>query len=250
MGTQSGVLRIKGKVGELSFFRSRDGYNVRKSEGIEGKRIKTDPGYQRTREHMAEFGRACQSARLLRTALRSHIDLNNKRSASSRLVRLMLTILHTDATHGRGERTVAAGDLSLLTNFRFYEDRSFASVIIPEPTVVLDRAAGAFTVTIPSLTRGDVLVRKGATHFRITAMTVEADFDKQKYVLSKAEGDLISMADPRAAEASLVASFTPNSSLPVIGAIGIQFVDMFQNEEYALTTGDLTTLDIVEVSTV
>lgn len=250
MGTQSGVLRIKGKVGELSFFKSKDGYGVRKSEGIDGKRIKTDPSYQRTRENMAEFGRGCQSARLLRTALRSHIPRSSSRSVSSRLIQLMMAILHTDVTHGRGDRTVEAGDLSKLSGFRFNEERSLKTTLDREPTSAIDRVAGTFTVTIPSLRSGEVQVPTGATHFRITAMAVEADFDQQTYVLGKAESDLISVKEVQTAEASLVASFTANSSLPVIGAIGIQFVQVIQDDEYALNSGEFTSMDIAVVSTV
>jgi hypothetical protein len=62
MARQASFLKMKGTLGGLTFYKSRDGHLIREKGGIERQRILNDPQFIRTRENMAEFGRAAQAS--------------------------------------------------------------------------------------------------------------------------------------------------------------------------------------------
>ena len=55
MATQESFIKLQGKVGDLSFFKTKNGYQARVKGGVSADRIKSDPAYQRTRENNVEF---------------------------------------------------------------------------------------------------------------------------------------------------------------------------------------------------
>jgi len=71
MARQKGIIKLKGTVGDLTFYKSIDGYLVREKGGVEASRIASDPAFVRTRENNAEFGNATQAGKLLRDTVRS-----------------------------------------------------------------------------------------------------------------------------------------------------------------------------------
>ena len=70
MAQQHGILPITGTIGNITFYKSGEGFMVKQKTSVTAGRIKSDPAYQRTRENGAEFGRAGSAGKILRTALR------------------------------------------------------------------------------------------------------------------------------------------------------------------------------------
>lgn len=70
MAKQKGIIKLQGKVGDISFYKSKDGYLAREKGGVDGQRIASDPAFQRTRENGKEFGNAGRNGKVLRNALR------------------------------------------------------------------------------------------------------------------------------------------------------------------------------------
>lgn len=64
MARQKGIIKLKGTIGDITFYKSQDGYLTREKGGVEASRIASDPAFQRTRENGAEFGRAGKAGRL------------------------------------------------------------------------------------------------------------------------------------------------------------------------------------------
>jgi len=58
MARQKGIIKLEGTIGDISFYKSKDGHLARTKGGMEADRIKNDPTFQRTRENGNEFGRA------------------------------------------------------------------------------------------------------------------------------------------------------------------------------------------------
>jgi hypothetical protein len=69
MARQKGIIKLKGTIGDITFYKTQDGHLAREKGGIDASRIKTDPAFQRTRENGSEFGRAGKAGKVLRTAL-------------------------------------------------------------------------------------------------------------------------------------------------------------------------------------
>jgi hypothetical protein len=58
MARQKGIIKLKGTIEDIPFYKSKDGYIAREKNDIDAKRIATDPPFQSTRENGAELGRA------------------------------------------------------------------------------------------------------------------------------------------------------------------------------------------------
>ena len=57
MAKQMGIFPMKGNIDNITFFKTKDGFQARKKGGVDREKILHDPKYIRTREHMAEFGK-------------------------------------------------------------------------------------------------------------------------------------------------------------------------------------------------
>jgi len=66
MARQEGIIKLNGRIGDLTFYKTRNGYLARDKGGVDASRIANDPRYQRTRENMAEFGRATKAGKFFR----------------------------------------------------------------------------------------------------------------------------------------------------------------------------------------
>ena len=49
MARQKGIIKFTGKIGDLSFYKSKDGFLALEKGGVEADRIKNDPAFARTR---------------------------------------------------------------------------------------------------------------------------------------------------------------------------------------------------------
>jgi hypothetical protein len=58
MARQKSIIALEGTLGNITFFKSRDGYMAREKGGVNPDKIANDPAFERTRENNAEFGRA------------------------------------------------------------------------------------------------------------------------------------------------------------------------------------------------
>src|SRR5690554_3121658 len=87
MARQKGIIKLTGKIGDLSFYKSKDGYLAR--------------------ENGSEFGLAATSGKTLRDAFRPLMMRAADNRITSRLTRLMSDIRKLDTTSDRGKRSVA-----------------------------------------------------------------------------------------------------------------------------------------------
>jgi len=89
MAKLKGILKIKGTLDDLTFYKSGKDYLVRTKGGVDGDRIANDPTFQRTRENGSEFGRSATAGKLLRTAVRNLMTNAKDRLVTSRLTNLI-----------------------------------------------------------------------------------------------------------------------------------------------------------------
>ena len=55
MARQKGIIKLKGTIGDITFYKTQDGHLAREKGGIDASRIASDPAFQRTRENGSEF---------------------------------------------------------------------------------------------------------------------------------------------------------------------------------------------------
>ena len=106
MAHQKGIIKLRGTIGDITFYKSKDGYIARENQAVSGERIATDPSFQRTRENGAEFGRGGRAGKTLRTSFKSLLQNTADSKMVSRLTKEMMRVIHADLNSPRGERNV------------------------------------------------------------------------------------------------------------------------------------------------
>jgi hypothetical protein len=119
MARQKGIIKLKGIIGDITFYKTKDGYLAREMGGVDASRIKSDPAFQRTRENGAEFGRAGKAGKTLIIALRTLLINSADSRMVSRLTQSMIKVIQADLVNDRGLRNVIDGEAELLVGFDF-----------------------------------------------------------------------------------------------------------------------------------
>lgn len=216
--------------------------------GASADRIKTDPAFERTRENMAEFGRAGKAAKLLRTIFRD-VTINAKdRVTQARLAKVTSRIVTTDPVNERGARTVSNGDLQQLQNFHFNARAGISDSLFVRCPVSFNRTTGEAIINIPSFVpRNMVQQARGTTHFRIVAAAASINFDTGQYEYAmQGTAELPYTTDPTQA-ATLTLALPPNSTDTVVAVLGIEYYQKVNSRSYALKSGDHNATSIVLV---
>ena len=142
MARQKGLIRLDGSIGDMTYYKSKDGYRAMEKPGIAPGRIASDPKFARTRENMAEFGRAGAGGKLIRQAINPLLKDAKDTRAVSRLLKVMSQVIKSDRVNKRGQRTVADGDMTLLKGFEFNANAVLSTTLYVAPATVVDRATG------------------------------------------------------------------------------------------------------------
>ena len=249
MAQQKGHLPVKGRIGNLSFYKTRDGFLIKDKGGIDKNRIASDPKFQRTRENGAEFGRAGKAGKLLRNAVKAVSQKSSDGRAVSRLTKQMMTVLKTDTESRRGERNVVNGNIELLQGFQFNINAVLDTTFYAPFTAVIDRATGNLSIEIEGFVPENMVAKpEGATHFEIISAGAEVDFEGNVYVASNSKSAAMPWNHLETAPISLENVVTANSTLPLFLLLGIEFFQEVNGERYSLRNGGFNSLAIVMIS--
>jgi len=249
MARQESYIKLKGKIGDLTFFKTRNGYQAREAKGIDPSRIANDPRFQRTRENGAEFGRAIAAGKLLRRAVRPIILMDADTGMPNRLTGRMSRISREDAVNDRGERQVLGDNIGLLKGFNFNGAATLENTLFVDPTCTIDRATGALQVQVPALDpKTRLLFPTGTTHFQFQAAGVSIDFAAGTQQLEVSEGDVLPIGTP-AAETVLNVALPEATTAPILLVFGIDFLQEVKNGNvFPLQNGVFNVLTILEVN--
>ncbi|MEV4886046.1 hypothetical protein MRBLMN1_004603 [Chitinophaga ginsengisegetis] len=249
MAKQNGIIPLQGTIGNITFYKSKAGYLAREKGGVSANRIATDPAFARTRENIAEFGRAGKACKMLLTAFRTLV-MNIKDSyTSSRLCREMVKVIKADAVNVRGQRNVIDGEAELLKGFEFNSNSRLEATLFAPYTAAIDRVAGTLQVDIPVFRPIDLMASPaGATHFKILAGGAEVDFEAEAFVNGVATSEEIPIDSSATPELHLLTNVTANSTKPLFLALGIAFYQQVNGVFYKLKNGINNALSLVEVS--
>ena len=55
MAKQTGIIKLKGTIGRISFYKTGDGHLAREKGGVDKSRIQNDTAFQRTQENGSEL---------------------------------------------------------------------------------------------------------------------------------------------------------------------------------------------------
>lgn len=249
MAQQRGIIPLKGTIGNITFYKSKEGYLAKGKGGISAERMASDPAFQRTRENGAEFGRAGIAGKILRTALRALLQNASDSKMISRLTRDMIKVIQADAVNPRGLRNVIDGETELLKDFDFNINGKLGTTLYAPFTTTIDRVTGALVVNVPAFIPINMVnAPSGTTHFRLNSAGVEVDFEQKTYTVDVNSTVELPWDNAPAAVITLTNNMPANSTHPLFLALGMEFYQMVNGTMYPLKNGAFNPLSLVNVS--
>ena len=248
MARQKGIIKLKGTIGDITFYKTQDGHLAREKGGIDASRMKNDPAFQRTRENGSEFGRAGKAAKVLRTALRALLLNSADGRMVSRLTKQMVKVVKADMVSTRGLRNVIDGEVDLLIGFEFNIRGKLGTSLFAPFVANIDRVTGEITVDLASFIPTNMIAAPtGTTHFKIISAGAEIDFEAETFVEVHSETAILPWNSVATAAINQVNEVTPASTKPLFLALGIEFYQEVNGQMYALKNGAFNPLSIVKV---
>lgn len=248
MARQKGIIKLKGTIGDITFYKTQDGHLAREKGGIDASRIANDPAFQRTRENGSEFGRAGKAGKLLRTALRPLLINSADGRMVSRLTQRMVKVIQADQVSERGLRNVIDGEAELLFGFEFNIRGKLGTSLYAPFVAAIDRVSGEITVDIASFVPANMIAApSGTTHFKIISGGAEVDFEAETFVVATSETAILPWDATPTAVISQTNTVTANSTKPLFLALGVEFYQEINGQMYPLKNGAFNPLSIAKV---
>lgn len=248
MAKQKGIIKLKGTIGDITFYKSENGYLAREKGGIDANRIANDPAFQRTRENGSEFGRAGKAGKMLRTALRAVLINSADSKMVSRLTQQMVKVIQADTTSVRGLRNVIDGEAELLSGFEFNIGGKLGTTLFAPFEASIDRVTGAIIVDLASFIPTNMIAApKGSTHYKIISAGAEIDFEAETFVVSNSETAILPWTIVPSVAVHHSNPVTPASTKPLFLALGVEFYQQVNGQMYPLKNGSYNPLAIVKV---
>lgn len=250
MARQKGIISLEGTIGNITFFKSRDGYMAREKGGVTADKIANDPSFERTRENNAEFARAGKGSKLLKTAFRPVIQNASDSRMVSRLTAQMFAVIQQDMVNTRGKRNVIDGEASLLESFEFNVQGKLSTTIFAPFTVTVDRTTGNVAIHFPSFIPAEMIAApSGSTHFKLTLGAAAVDFEAQTFTVVSTDSAYLALDNQSAPAIDLLAQLPAASTHPLFALLVIEFVQDVNNIKYSLKNGAFNACAIVKVDT-
>ncbi|SHM94427.1 hypothetical protein [Flavobacterium xinjiangense] len=249
MARQKGIIKLKGTIGDITFYKTKDGHLAREKGGVDASRIASDPAFQRTRENGSEFGRAGKAGKTLRTALRTLLLNSADSRMVSRLTQSMIKVIQADLTNERGLRNVIDGEAELLVGFEFNIGGKLGTTLFVPFVGEIDRVSGSITVDFDSFIPANMIAAPGGTtHFKIISAGAEIDFEAEVFVTATSETGILPWDMTPTSAISHANAVTPGSTKPLFLALGVEFYQEVNGRMYPLKNGSYNPLALVQVS--
>ncbi len=249
MARQKGIIKLKGTIGDITFYKTKDGHLAREKGGIDASRIASDPAFQRTRENGSEFGRAGKAGKILRTSLRALLLNSADGRMVSRLTQAMVKVIQADVTSLRGLRNVIDGEAELLAGFEFNIRGKLGTSLFAPFVGTIDRVSGEISVDLAEFIPANMIAApSGTTHYKIISAGAEIDFEAETFVEAHSETAILPWDAVATVAINQVNAVTPNSTKPLFLALGVEFYQEVNGQMYALKNGAYNPLALVQVS--
>ncbi len=248
MARQKGIIKLKGTIGDITFYKTKDGHLAREKGGIDASRIANDPAFQRTRENGSEFGRAGKAGKILRVALRQVLINSSDGRMVSRLTQAMTKVIQADATNPRGLRNVIDGEAELLTGFEFNIGGKLGTTLFAPFVGTIDRVSGLIGLSLaPFVPITMIAAPSGTTHFKIISAGAAIDFEAETFEVTTSETAILPWDATLTAPIDQDNSVSANSTKPLFLALGVEFYQEVNGQMYPLKNGAYNPLSLVQV---
>tara|TARA_R110000868_G_scaffold4428_8_gene27879 strand:+ start:1369 stop:2157 length:789 start_codon:yes stop_codon:yes gene_type:complete len=249
MARQKGIIKLKGTIGDITFYKTKDGHLAREKGGIEASRIANDPAFQRTRENGAEFGRAGKAGKTLRTALRTLLLNSADSRMVSRLTQSMIKVIQADLVNERGLRNVIDGEADLLVGFEFNIRGKLGTSLFAPFVGTIDRASGEISVDLASFVPANMIAAPGGTsHFKIISAGAAINFEAETFEVATSETVVFPWDNTPTVAINHLNSVSSNSVSPLFLALGVEYFQEVNGRMYPLKNGSYNPLALILVN--
>ena len=250
MAKQVGIFPIEGTLENVSFYKSEEGFMVRKKGGVSKDRIMNDPAYVRTRENLSQFGLNAKAGKLIRGAIPTLLKKGKDPRVSSRLSKLMGEIAKGDHTSARGQKKVAVAaavpdGLAVLKGFDFNKRAVFKTIL--DAPYTIDMANGV--VKIPAFIPEENLnAAQGATHVSLRSGFVSINFETNQTDTAYSHKVQLPI-DLTQTDIVLVPESVPDTGAAqkMMVVLLIEFYQEVDGVNYPLSNGAFNTLNILDL---
>ncbi len=248
MAQQKSILKLKGTIGGITFYKSKDGYLAREKGGVDASRIANDPGFARTRENGAEFANAASAGKLLRDAIRVLGKDASDGRVTARLTQIMAQIKNMDEANARGERSAAEGMAKdeakqLLIGFNFNANAILGTVLYKAYEIVPETGEIKIAALNP---QNDISLPSGASH-----VILKSGFASINFLTGESEMTVSAPLRIATNAAEQAVSLKPAAAPAVEGThfylLSIDFVQSVNNADYSLNNNSYNVLAIVGI---
>ena len=249
MAQQKGIIKLKGTIGDITFYHSKDGYLAKAKTSLDGTRIATDPNFARTRENGREFGEAATDGKLLRTSIRSFMKGAHDNRVTSRLTKLLTKIVKLDTTSLRGFRTIGIAiafpnAMTMLKGFNFNIKSLLSDVL--KNAYALNSTTGV--ITINNFTPiNDIVPPQGATHVTLIGAWAKVDFSGRVYNMQTTNAVNL-LIDGTSSTVTLTPTATPTGTGTNVYLLKVEFFQLVNAVQYTLNNGAYNALSIIQVA--
>lgn len=218
------LFNISGKVGDLVFCRTGNGVVVRScTNTLTKKRVQTDPAFARTRENMAEFGRAARYGRLIRNSFQPLINDRWRRELTGRVVRQIRQAFEADTDHQRGQRDFCAAGLQVLEGFEFSKDHRFRNLFPVPVSVRVGKKRDSVIMTSDYFVASPIFnLPAGADHYQVVLVAASIVFESGSTAVNSASTSFL-VPDKKKRRISLKCSVQGLSGAILLVGAGIRF---------------------------
>lgn len=249
MARQSGLIKLKGTLDNVNFYKTKDGNLARMKTSVDAKRIANDPAFERTRENGKEFGSSAGSGKLLRDAVRPMAMNASDGRVTARMTKIMTAIKNLDTQNDRGKRVVAIGiqdpaGVATLKGFDFNKSALLGAILYKPYTV--DTVSGEIVIAnlVPQL---DIAWPLGATHIQLSAGYAGVDFATNEKEL-QVSNEVNLPIDTTASTVTLTPAGAPAVATTKLFLLKIEFFQEVNGVQYTLKNGAYNALKVVEVA--
>ena len=138
--------------------------------------------------------------------------------------------------------------LDLLLDFDFNINGKLGTFFFVEYTSTINRVAGELEVALPAFIPVDAITAPpGTTHYKILSGGAELDFENQLSVRQMQSTNILPWNEVASAPMTLTSALTPNSTLPMLQVLGVEFYQEVNGTMYSLKNGSGNALNIVNI---
>jgi hypothetical protein len=232
---QCGLLRIKN--GKLS---------LKRPNPVARELAKTSPNFEAFRKNMNEFKHVGKAGKMIRDAIKEISDSNP--TMHHRLIAVLFKVLKRDITNKKGERSIMAGDLSLLNGFQFNEHSSIHSVAHFNIDAKIDPKKGRAIIKVPFVIPAHAFKWPDhASLAEIDSLLVSINFDQEAVEVSRASSERISRKVKEVFPFQLISEVNESENRDLLLCVAVRFFSEINGHVYHCKTRNCNPVDIVSV---